>query len=588
MSNEKNININEKTNEKTNAKISNNKNGNASEKNNDKIHSKNSNSNTATISKNQAYNEINDSDIKYGEVIEKAENNTTSLHSSIKKTIMGKELSDIDTDADKNSTAKDIVKNAEAEILDFKLIKKEAKEFFSHMKKFLFAKNAEDAKYRLVIEKTLKLQLKPAIKVGFMVVSVMVFVFFIWGILAPLDSASIAPGVLVPNGKSKVIQHLEGGIIDQFLVKDGDEVKANQDLLVLNPIKAKSEKTLLLSRLRVFLIEERRLIAESMNQDIIDLNSDYLDKEILDMNVEEVKVIAKNQIDLLKAKNNAYMENINRLRKQIEAKQHEIISQESMLKSYKSQIDMLHKQFQNIENLQKKGLATMQHLVSAQQAYRDIEGRVGHSIASISSANEVINASEAEILYYIESRKSEIQDKYKEVHRQLLETNEQYQNSKDILKRTVIKSPIDGIISNIGFHTIGGVVGQGMKIMEVVPRNEELVAEVQVKIQDIDNVKLGMETKVQLDAYKQRLVPRISGTVIYISADKVGPEPNNPNIYYIARVRLNADEIKNLNATVKLQAGMPITAFIVEGTRTFLYYLVSPILESFHRAFKEA
>ena len=122
--------------------------------------------------------------------------------------------------------------------------------------------------------------------------------------------------------------------------------------------------------------------------------------------------------------------------------------------------------------------------------------------------------------------------------------------------------------------------------MNIVPQNDELIIEAQVMPKDIESIRVGLRTKVQLSAYKSRLVPRVEGEVIYFSADRVNDERNGQP-YYVARVRIKPEALNKINYDVRLHPGMPADIFIVKGERTFLQYMVSPITDSLHRAFKE-
>jgi len=153
------------------------------------------------------------------------------------------------------------------------------------------------------------------------------------------------------------------------------------------------------------------------------------------------------------------------------------------------------------------------------------------------------------------------------------------------VERSEIKSPVDGVVTDMQYHTIGGVIASGHKILDIIPQDGNLIVEAKVKLQDIDSIYPGLLAKVQLGAYKSRLVPRIEGKVIYVSADKSTDQQGNS--FYITRIEIDEEQFNRLSATIKLHPGMPVTVFIVKGTRTFLEYLISPIRDSFFKAFKE-
>ena len=125
--------------------------------------------------------------------------------------------------------------------------------------------------------------------------------------------------------------------------------------------------------------------------------------------------------------------------------------------------------------------------------------------------------------------------------------------------------------------------------MDIVPQNDELIVECYIDPKDIESIYVGLDAKVQLNAYKARLVPRIAGTVTYVSADKFDRQTadGRGSSFYLAKVKLSQKSIASVNTDIKLYPGMPVAVFIVKGTRTFLEYIISPIRDSFHKAFKE-
>ncbi len=463
----------------------------------------------------------------------------------------------------------------------------ELKDFFRNVRYFLFADSLEEAKYRVKVEKELKNQIKPAVRFGLVIILICVFIFGIWGGTAPLDSASIASGFITLSGNRKTIQHFEGGVIEKILVKEGDRVKEGQELVILNPTHPRSELHSILSYLRAATALEKRLIAESQEQDSIDFSSNFLDPSI-----PEVQTLIRNQQSLFESKNKAFHASINVLKQRILQSQESIKGFQAQLRSNQERRKLNEQQLQSIQALFDKGLATKTSLLDFQRIKQELEGQNGEIASKISEAKEVIIGSESQILNTIQEHKSKISEEYKSNHERLLDYEEKYNRWKDVLERTIIRAPNSGIITSLSYHTVGGIVGPGSKIMDIVPEDDELIAEVRVLPQDIDSIRVGTIAKVQLNAYKQRLVPRISGEVIYVSADKVVNErvasPGEPPQYYVAKIKIDPESINSLSVKVELQPGMPVTAFLVKGTRTFLQYLISPITDSFHKAFKEA
>lgn len=473
-----------------------------------------------------------------------------------------------------------------SKLIDIEAIKK----FYKEAKHFMLAQDPDEARYRIKIEAELKKQLYPSIRFAFIVLGVVIGIFVLWGGTAPLDSASIAGGHVVLSGNRKLIQHLEGGVIEKILVNDGDEVKEGQDLVVLNPSNAKSGAESTLSHLRTALVSERRLMAEESGDEAIDF-----DNELLDRNDPEVQRLIANQQHLFNTRRRAIQGTIDILNQQIMQKQEEIIGYEAHLKSLSSQFNMTKERLAGAESLFAKGLLTKIELFEIRKAYQNTEAELVRVKAAITSSKQLIEEYKLKILSTENEYAHKISEEYKSNHASLLDYQARYQGFLDTLNRTVIKAPASGIVSALQHHTVGGVIRGGERIMEIIPQNDDLIVEAYIQIQDINNIHIGTMAKVQLNPYKQRLVPRIDGEVIYVSADRITSDrpvmfndKGHPvSEYYLARVKLNQQEIQNLNTEVKLYPGMPVTVFLIRGTRTFLQYMISPITDSFHRAFKE-
>jgi HlyD family type I secretion membrane fusion protein len=158
--------------------------------------------------------------------------------------------------------------------------------------------------------------------------------------------------------------------------------------------------------------------------------------------------------------------------------------------------------------------------------------------------------------------------------------------SQDVLERSAITSPVSGKIMNIKYHTIGAFVPPGGQLMSIVPQNDELIIEAKVKPQDIDNIAIGMKSKIQLTAYKGKKVPKLNGSIINISPDIVNNEQTRES-YFLARIAIDKQDIEKLTTKIELYPGMPAQIFIITGSRSLVSYMFTPISESTYKAFRE-
>jgi HlyD family type I secretion membrane fusion protein len=465
--------------------------------------------------------------------------------------------------------------------IDLKGYTKVAKRLYADMKSFMYGATPEESKYILQYSEDLKKQIMSPIKFAFGVIAFAVGFFVLWGAFAPLDSAAIARGVITLSGNRKTIQHLEGGVIDRILVKDGEEVAEGQELIVLNDTAAKARLQMVLSQLRSAKAMEKRLLAEKIEAPKV-----VFDDELLDREIPEVAKILDTQEAIYETRMKSMQGKRNVLAQKIVEHKEQIKGLESVLESLESQNVIVSEQLKNLESLFNKGYAKKTDYLEYKRRGQELKGKLGEIKANIAGANETVAETQLQIMNLENENQKEINAELKETHSHILDLQEQYQAANDILKRTVIRAPKAGVITDLQYHTVGGVITPGSKIMDIVPQDDQLIVEAHIMPQDIESVYVGLKAKVQLSAYKSRLVPRIDGEVTYVAADRMD-EKNGQPPYYIAKIMIKPESINKINYDIKLHPGMPAEVFIVKGERTFLQYLASPIIDSFHKAFKE-
>lgn len=495
-------------------------------------------------------------------------------------------------------------------ILDFKAFQ----HFLKEVKDFLFGITLEKSNYVEKNEKEISKQIKYPVKFGLLAVAVTFGFFGVWSGLAPLDSASIAEGHVILSDYRKQIYHLEGGIIDQILVKDGDIVTKGQTLLVLNEARTKSELEKVLWQLRYAVIVDERL------RQSIKLVSYYQNKEAYgdiktgddDINSLQIKFNSKylntsdpKIIELIDAQKNAFnsfylfIENsIKTNNIQIQQTKAQIESIEERIKSYNANFLTYEKEYERRKRLYAKQLDTLENISRTKIELQRYKGQVLEDKAKMLGEEHRISEIIATKANFLDKQNVQLADEYKKNHTELLTLEAQYLQAKDSHERTTITAPNPGVITGLNVHTIGSAIRQNEKpLLEIIPQDDNLVIEAFIPSNEIDSISVGGIARIQLNAYKARLVPRIEGKVIYISADKFDKDspgmmaPGQPKLapvgFYKAKIEVTPEELAKVNTDINLYPGMPVTVFIVKGTRSFAEYLYSPIKDSFHKAFKE-
>ncbi len=416
-----------------------------------------------------------------------------------------------------------------------------------------------------------------ALIAGFLVVGT------IWAALAPLSGAAIAPGVVSPDGQRRTVQHLEGGIIRQLLVGNGDVVGEGQPLVVLEETQALAERDRIVARHRTFTAMQARLIAEQRGDDEITF-PDWLMADADDPAVAEV---IETQTTIFQTRARSTETRAQILEQRIGQLAQEVAGLESQTQSQRRQLELIASEVGDVQQLVDQGLERRSRLLALQRQEADIRGNLGSNLAAIARAQQVVGETELQLLNLEADRLNEIADQLNQVRFELAAVDQDLLRTQDILSRTTITAPISGTVVEIRFRSAGGVIRPGEPILDIVPDEEELLIDARVSPIDIDNVEVGMSAQVVLSAFSQRRLPRIEGRIRGISADRL-MDPNTGQAYFLARVEVDQAQLEGLPGHVRLSPGMPAEVFIITGQRTALEYILEPFLGSFRRAFREA
>jgi HlyD family secretion protein len=403
-----------------------------------------------------------------------------------------------------------------------------------------------------------------------------------WSAMAPLESAAVASGTVVSDSHRKTVQHLEGGIIGAILVRDGDAVKAGQTLIRLDDTKARTTLAALTGQLWDAKAREARLLAERDELTAISFPADLLaakDDPTVAAALNGQQKIFDTRRSLQESKIAAIHERINQVNQEIAGHQAEVTA-------FQERTKLLQEEIAGVQQLVSKGLERKPHLLQLQRDLAEMDGKRADTLAQIAKAKQIIAESEIDILSLKNDRQKDVADELRETQKKRHELEEQVQAATDVLARTDVKAPEDGIVTDLRVHTTGGVVQAGEALMDLVPQSDRLVVEAQVRPEDIDRVHDGLPAQVRLLPYKQRRTPPLDAKVIYVSADRlVDKHTNQP--YYAAKLRIDEQELAKLGDEVKMVPGMPSEVMIKTGETTVALYALSPILDSFHRAFGE-
>ena len=401
----------------------------------------------------------------------------------------------------------------------------------------------------------------------------------IWAATAPIDGAAIAPGEVTVKSYSKTVQHLEGGIIKDIFVENGASVEANDPILEIDGTQPKSQLEQINSTVLSLRALEIRLSAERDRADTLSFPATFTGGSA------RAREEAASQVQIFNARKSALegqievlQQRIDQLQSQITGFQGQQLSKERLSKSFKEEL-------QDVMELLSQGFSDKNRLRAIERNVATLEGDVAELTANIASSEVAIGETKLQILQQRRTFQNEVVSELREVQVSISDYLERANQLEDIVSRTIVRAPDSGIVNGLQVHTIAGVIAPGMRILDIVPQEDELIIESQVSPMDIDRVTVGQEATIRFSTFGQGTAPSIFGKVTSVSADSIIDESTG-FIYYLARVEVSQDSLEELG-DLSLVPGMPAEVFIATGSRTFLQYIFKPLTNGLVRSFRE-
>jgi HlyD family type I secretion membrane fusion protein len=404
--------------------------------------------------------------------------------------------------------------------------------------------------------------------------------FMAWAVLAPLSEAAIAPGVIKVEGTRRTIQHLEGGIVREILVRDGDRVAAGQVVMRLDEIQSGSTLEALRSQRAALLAQMARISAEMARAQDIPFPAELT----VATDTRTMETVA-GQRALFQARMSSLASQLSVLETRRDQARATISSAEGQLSASRRQLELIRQEEVMRRGLVNQGLARLPELLALQRGAVGLEGQVIDLQGQISRSRGSIAENDMQIRATLDQRMQEVGTEAREVAGRLAEVEERLRAAADVATRREILATEAGTIVNLRVFTLGAVVRPGDPLMDLVPSQDRLVAEVNVQPMDIDVVYPGLQAEIRLPAFKQRLVPYLHGQVTFVASD-VTTDQQTRQTHYRAYIAIDQDQLARLRG-VTLTPGMPVEAHVLTGSRSFWHYMTQPIRDSMSRAFVE-
>ncbi|WP_313740188.1 HlyD family type I secretion periplasmic adaptor subunit [Pseudomonas sp.] len=410
-------------------------------------------------------------------------------------------------------------------------------------------------------------------RIGLTIVLVTFGIFGTWAAFAPLSNAVHGSGFVTVQSYRKTVQHLEGGIVKELLVRDGDSVKKGDPVIVLDESQLSAEYESTRNQLIVARYKEARLRAERDQLETIpSVKLSGTDSgRAQEALAGEQQVFVSRKASRL-GEISVRREQISQLKAQIVGLEEMIRTKQGLEKSYSGEIVQL-------KDLLAQGFVDNQRLLESQRKLDMLRTEVADHKSNIAKTKLQISETELQIVQLDKKFNADVADELAQVQAQVFDLQEKEAALQDRLSRVVIRAPESGMVLDMKVHTVGGVVQAGTPLMDIVPISSDLVIEARVAPVDIDRLELGKTADIRFSAFNNATTPVIEGKLTRISADRLTDERSG-DPYYLVRVNVTEDGMKKL-ANRKLQPGMPAEVLINAGDRTMLEYLLKPARNMF-------
>lgn len=417
-------------------------------------------------------------------------------------------------------------------------------------------------------------------RLGMLAVAVFFGGLGIWSVSAPLSSAIVASGTIKIDMQRKTIQHYEGGIVKEIMVREGSIVGKEQPLLILEDALTRSNMNILEAQYKALQGREARLLTEKNLGEKISFPSDLsADGD------PRTRAMVATEKALFQTRRKALDDQIKLLREEIQQGRQAIPHFDTEIQAIREGIDFGGKQLQASRKLLEKKFVSESEIWKLETAQAEKRERLSEKFALLAQTKERLAELDLRISIARNSYVAEADSELKEVKKEMIQVEEQRGPAQDAFKRHVITAPLAGQVIDLKVTTVGGVVKAGEPLMDIVPTTRDMLMEARVKNNDIDSIHLNQEADVQLSAFNARTTPLIHGKVVYVSGDAL-VDANTREPYYLTHVRVSENDLKPV-ADLPMSPGMPITVFIKTKSRTFYQYLLAPVSERMRKAIRE-
>lgn len=430
--------------------------------------------------------------------------------------------------------------------------------------------------------KELQTRLRKPMILGGIVIAVFVFGLGLWASLDKLATGITAVGEVRADTMRKTLRQREIGIVKQILVAEGQQVKAGQPLLLFNDVEARAAVDVLQNQYDTMITQNARFNAEATGAATINFPAELMAR----IGQPAVAQLIRDQEFLFTTRRQVYESQTAVLGQRVEQQLTQVSGQQAQLDSIIEQQRLTQEELDGYRKLNEQGFAPKTLVLRYERSMAELSGRKGQLQADIARIRQQMGETRLQLTQLRNERQNQSAEGLRDSQTRLADVIPRLTAARQSLAATVVRAPVDGHIFNLTQFTIGGLVGAGENVMDVVPLGAPLTVTAMIRPEDVDEVRVGMTTKVRLTGLNQRFNDALDGTVSVVSADRMTNEQNGAAFYRID-VRIDPAELKKLKKGVQMTPGMPATVTVVGGNRSVMGYLISPITSTWEDAFRE-
>lgn len=401
-----------------------------------------------------------------------------------------------------------------------------------------------------------------------------------WAVYTDINGAVIAQGAVEVASRPKSVQHLDGGIIEEIYVSDGDSVDANDVVMRLDDTLLAANMSIYQTRLAEATVQRDRLIAEQEGADTI-----VWSDPILPVGDVDLDLLRFGEREIFRSRQELQDGRKLQLEEKLLQFDNQTTGVNGLMASKQEQLGLMEQEISAAQTLLDRGLSRESQVIALLRSQADMIGQIAEHTSELARIENSIRDTELEVLQIERQFREEVVTEFRDLSTTIQELSQQLISTQKQLDRVEIRAPDAGRIHELQFSTIAGVIAPGATILQIIPENEELSFELQIEPVSVDQVFPGQSAKVRFPAFNQRTTPELVGSVQRISPTSVIDEATG-RAFYRVTVKVSDTELARIG-TLALLPGMPVEAYLQTGERSVLNYLSKPLVEQLTQAFRE-